>query len=86
MKKEDKLNLAFGKCFSNSSLLEEECLMLLDMKLIDLMTKHGFNETQARAIMNWCQVECQRRLSPAYLSKENFENQEVNLNRKYYRT
>tara|TARA_B100000131_G_C18092039_1_gene602596 strand:- start:1484 stop:1744 length:261 start_codon:yes stop_codon:yes gene_type:complete len=86
MKKEDKLNLAFGKCFSKSRLTEAECEMLLDLNLLELMTKHGLNEVQSRKVMLWCQRECQRRNSPAYLPKEDTYEIELDLNRKYYRT
>ena len=86
MKKEDKLNLAFGKCFSKSLLTEEECDMLLDIKISELIIKHGFNEIQSREIMLWCQNECQRRLSPAYLPKEDYEDSDNLSNKKFYRT
>ena len=86
MKKEDKLSLAFGKCFANSKLTEEECEMLLDLKLLDLITKHGLNDTQSRQVMLWCQRECQRRQSPAYLSKEDFVEQEIDFSKRKYRT
>lgn len=61
MKKADKLNLAFGKCFNKSHLTKEECDLILDVNLLELMSKHGFNEIQSREILLWCQSECQRK-------------------------
>ena len=60
MKKADKLNLAFGKCFNKSRLVQEECNLILDISILDLMTKHGFNEIQSREIKLWCDLECKR--------------------------
>ena len=86
MKKEDKLNLAFGKCFAKSRLTEDECEMLLNINLLELISKYGLNEIQAREIMLWCQRECQRRNSPAYLPKEDLSSEQIDLNRRHYRT
>ena len=86
MKKEDKLNLAFGKCFAKSKLTEEECDLLLDIRISELIIKHSFNEIQSRHIMLWCQSECQRRLSPAYISKEGYEDDSDVLKNRNYRT
>ena len=60
MKKADELNLAFGKCFSRSRLSLKECDLLAAMTLQELMAKHGFNESQSREILNWCQIQCQK--------------------------
>lgn len=60
MKKADELYLAFGKCFSRSRLTQKECDLLAAMSLQELMTKHGFNESQSREILKWCQIQCQK--------------------------
>tara|TARA_B100001287_G_C22573216_1_gene477279 strand:- start:581 stop:841 length:261 start_codon:yes stop_codon:yes gene_type:complete len=86
MKKADKLNLAFGKCFAKSKLTDEECEMIMSLNILELVTKHLFNDIQARKIMLWCQQEYQRINSPAYSSKEDYVEEELNLSKKYYRT
>jgi hypothetical protein len=60
MKKADKLNLAFGKCFYKSRLTPEECRLILDINMSDIISKHGLNEIQARQIKLWCKSECHR--------------------------
>ena len=86
MKKADKLNLAFGKCFAKSKLTDEECEMIMKLTVLELVTKHSFNDIQSRKIMLWCQQEHQRRNSPAYTSKEDYVEEELKLSKKYYRT
>ena len=86
MKKEDKLNLAFGKCFAKSNLTEPECEMLRSLNIQDLMSKHGLNEVQSREIMLWCQRECQRTSSSVFVPSEEHSLEQINLNKRHYRT
>ena len=60
MKKADKLNLAFGKCFNKSRLTPEECSLILDIKMSEMISKHGLNEIQTSQIKLWCKSECHR--------------------------
>ena len=83
MKKADKLNLAFGKWFNKSRLTQEERTFILDLKMSELMSKHGFNEIQARQIKLWCDSECRRRSNNYQLdTREEVEH----TNTGYYRT
>jgi hypothetical protein len=86
MKKEDKLNLAFGKCFAKSNLTEAECEMLRSLSLLELVSKYGLNEVQSREIMLWCQRECQRTGSSAFVPSEEHAIEQINLNKRHYRT
>lgn len=83
MKKADKLNLAFGKCFNKSHLTPEECNLILNITLQELMSKHGFNEIQSRQVLLWCQSECQRKSNSFFLDTR--EETETS-NSRYYRT
>ena len=60
MKKADELCLAFGNCFSRSNLTPEQCDLLSAMSMQELIVKHGFNESQSREILKWCQIQCQK--------------------------
>ena len=61
MTKNDKLYLAFGKCFNRSRLSDEECELLSNIKITELINKHALNDIQARQILLWCQLESQRK-------------------------
>ena len=63
MTKNDKMCLIIGKCFGRYKLTLEECAELHDMKIIDLITKHGLNENQSREVLLWCQQNHQRHMS-----------------------
>ena len=61
MKKADELNLAIANCFSRSNLKPEQCDLLSSMSIQELMSpKYGFNESQSREILKWCQIQCQK--------------------------
>jgi hypothetical protein len=62
MKKQDKINLAIGKCFAQSSLNEEECDLIKSINIMELATKHGLNENQSNLVKRWCKLSQQRRL------------------------
>ncbi len=83
MKKADKLNLSFGKCFNKSYLTKEECDLILDLNLLELMSKHGFNELQSREILLWCQSECQRKRNDYLIDTR---EDTLTSNSIYYRT
>lgn len=83
MKKVDKLNLAFGKCFNKSILTDEERELILNINILELMTKHGFNETQSRQIKLWCDLECKKRSNSYHLdTRSEFEHSDTG----YFRT
>jgi len=54
MKKEDKVLLAIGKCFSKSELLPEDCDTLQSLSVLDLINKYQLNEIQTNLVKNWC--------------------------------
>ena len=62
MKKQDKIDLAIGKCFAKSSLNEEECDLIQSLSIMELATKHGLNENQSNLVKSWCKLSQQRRL------------------------
>jgi hypothetical protein len=68
MKKSDKLNIAFGNCFNrpNTSLTLEECELLKDISISDLVTKYDFNDIQAMRIKTWCKNESQRHINNTF--------------------
>ena len=84
MKKEDRLNLAFAKCLNQQQLTDDECDLVVSLKISDLTSvKHGFNENQARKILLWCQQECQRKGNSYLLDTRETSNIPHS---KYYRT
>lgn len=62
MKKQDKIDLALGKCFAQSNLSEEECDLIQSLNIMELATKHGLNENQSNLVKSWCKLSQQRRL------------------------
>ena len=62
MKKQDKIDLAIGKCFAQSSLNEEECDLIKSINIMELATKHGLNENQSNLVKSWCKLSQQRML------------------------
>ena len=54
MKKEDKILLAIGKCFSRSKLLPEDCDLLQSLSSLELVNKYQLNELQINLVKNWC--------------------------------
>jgi hypothetical protein len=63
MKKQDKIDLAIGKCFANSNLNEEECELIQTISILELATKHGLNENQSNLVKNWCKMSQQRMIN-----------------------
>ena len=63
MTKNDKITLIIGKCFGRYKLTLEECSMIHDMKITDLIIKHGLNENQSREVLLWCQQNNQRHMN-----------------------
>ena len=63
MTKNDKICVIIGKCFGRYKLTLEECAMLHDMKIFELVTKHGLNENQSREVLLGCQQNHQRHIN-----------------------
>ena len=63
MTKNDKICVIIGKCFGRYKLTLEECEMLHDMKINELIVKQGLNENQAREVLLWCQQNHQRHMN-----------------------
>ena len=72
MKKADKINLAIGNCFAKVELSEEECLVLQDISVLELITKHGLNEDQANLVKSWCK-RSQQKMSHLFDKEEEDE-------------
>jgi hypothetical protein len=63
MKKQDKIDLAIGKCFANSNLNEEECELIQAISILELATKHGLNENQSNLVKSWCKLSQQKMIN-----------------------
>ena len=63
MKKNDKIYVIIGKCFGRYRLTLEECSLLHDMKIHELIIKHGLNENQSREVLLWCQQNLQNHMN-----------------------
>ena len=59
MKKSEKISIAIGKCFSKSSLSQDDIIIIKELGASGLLDE-GLNENQIRQVMLWCQNECQR--------------------------
>ena len=67
MTKNDKICVIIGKCFGRYKLTLEECSILHDMKISELIIKHGLNENQSREVLLWCQQNNQRHMNSMVL-------------------
>ncbi len=86
MTKNDKICLIIGKCFGRFNLSLEECTMLHDMKISELVTKHGLNENQSREVLLWCQQNHQRHMNAMDVSLEDKPEKIHSPIRRYRRT
>ncbi len=59
MKKSEKISIAIGKCFSRSSLSQDDIIIIKELGASGLLDE-GLNENQIRQVMLWCQNECQK--------------------------
>ena len=86
MTKNDKICLIIGKCFGRYKLTLEECDMLHDMKIVELVTKHGLNENQSREVLLWCQQNHQRHMNAMDVLPEDRPERIHSPIRRYRRT
>jgi len=57
----DQLNIAIGKCFAKSPLdMYDKEILLKEGTLMNLINEYGLNENQAREVILWCQLQCQK--------------------------
>lgn len=70
MKKQDKIDLAIGKCFASSNLNEEECDLIQSLSVLELATKHGLNENQANLVKTWCKLSQQKMINQEKYSRQ----------------
>jgi len=76
MKKQDKIDLAIGKCFANSNLNEEECDLIQSLSILELATKHGLNKNQTNLVKVWCKLSQQKMINQ---EKYNRHSEETSL-------
>lgn len=86
MTKNDKICVIIGKCFGRYRLSLEECSELHDMKIFDLVTKHGLNENQSREVLLWCQQSHQMHINAMDVSPEDRPEKIHSPIRRYRRT
>ena len=86
MTKNDKICIIIGKCFGRYSLNMEECAMLHDMKISELIIQHGLNENQSREVLLWCQQSHQKHINAMDILPEDRPEKIHSPIRRYRRT